>query len=336
MPELFTPCLNKVTPPSRPHRPEYSPSDNATTSLATELPPFQMALGPGIIPTGLPVLGGVVIEHLFPSARPAGRQGRLTLFRMNGWVLGAATIPLLPSLEEASHQLYLDIFSALGTNHLARIWNYVPAINRPGSAGLENYRSFCQGRSLAFEHHYGSGFRAHLPAGTAVGCQSSALTVAFAASPVAPRHVENPLQISACDYPREYGPRPPSFARATVVPTDDSRFVFVSGTAAIRGHGTVAPHDTREQLECTLENLRSISRACDVGDSLDAGGRSQRHFKVYLRHPADLPAVSATLCERLLQTGDNVSYLHANICRSELNVEIEVSLCPAAPRGMNH
>ena len=41
----------------------------------------------------------------------------------------------------------------------------------------------------------------------------------------------------------------PSFARATIVPDGLQTRIFVSGTAAIRGHATIAPHDTRQQLD---------------------------------------------------------------------------------------
>src|SRR6185369_4357459 len=103
------------------------------------------------------------------------------------------------------------------------------AINESGPGEMENYRIFCRGRSLAFERHFCAGFKARLPAASAVGSKSSALTVAFAASTRPPRHVENPLQVPAYDYPGEYGPRAPSFARATIVPGANDATVFISG-----------------------------------------------------------------------------------------------------------
>jgi hypothetical protein len=110
------------------------------------------------------------------------------------------------------------------------------------------------------------------------------------------------------------------------VPGPERATVFVFGTAAIRGHATVAPHSARQQLECTLENLRGISSACGLGPSLDLGGSSTRHFKVYLRRAADQPLVAATLEKTLLAGKDRISYLHADMCRAPLLVEIEASL----------
>ncbi len=153
----------------------------------------------------------------------------------------------------------------------------------------------------------------------------------FAAGRGQPRHVENPLQVPAYDYPGEYGPRAPSFARASVVTGPAHRTVFISGTAAIRGHASIAPHSLALQVDCMLENLREISRACGLGPDLARGGRGQRHFKVYLRQAADQPLVAATLAAKLLSDGDRVSYLQADICRAELRVEIEASLFGVGP-----
>ena len=274
---------------------------------------------------GVPVLAGPEVETLFAPGRVIERVGAFSVFESGEWRLGAATLPVDADLEEATCRLYRDLFSATASWHLARVWNYVPAINQAGPGGLENYRIFCRGRSLAFEGHHGRGYKALLPAASAVGCKTRQLTVVFAARRSPPRHVENPLQIPAYDYPADYGPRAPSFARATVVGSPSAPALFVSGTAAIRGHVTVAPGDTLRQLETTVENLFTISEACGLGRSLTVPGAARRHLKVYLRFPDDLPAVRAKLERVLLRTGDVVSYLHADICREALNVEIELT-----------
>jgi hypothetical protein len=298
---------------------------SSATALAWEL------VAPGVDETGrcdagVPMLAGDPEEPLFGPVRAAGRADAFTLFQSDNWLLGSATVPLHEGLEESSTRLYENIFQATRGLHLARIWNYVPAINAPGPAGLENYRAFCRGRSLAFERHHGAGFNARLPAASAVGCRPDALTVAFAASPTSPHHVENPLQTPAYAYPGEHGPRAPSFARATLVSGEGTATVFISGTAAIRGHATVAPGELLPQLECTLGNLRAISRACGLGSALDADGGSTRRFKVYVRHAADQPRVAAVLQASPLVRGGHVTYLQADICRAPLLVEIEASL----------
>jgi enamine deaminase RidA (YjgF/YER057c/UK114 family) len=298
-------------------------------TAAAELPPLRITFGAdetGVFDAGLPVLAGETVEDLFGAARPAGRVGDLTLFTAGDWLLGAATVPLTAGLENAAHDLYWNIFTATEGRHLARIWNYVPAINATGADGLENYRTFCRGRSLAFERHHGEGFKVRLPSASAVGRQADALTVVFAACAGPTRHVENPRQVPAYDYPADYGPRAPSFARATVVGGPEQATVFISGTAAIRGHQTVAPQNLRQQLECTLENLTAISAACGLRPTLGAGTGATRHFKVYVRHAADQPLIASILQERLLTGTERISYVQADICRTPLLVEIEATL----------
>jgi chorismate lyase / 3-hydroxybenzoate synthase len=141
--------------------------------------------------------------------------------------------------------------------------------------------------------------------------------------------------VPAYSYPPEHGPRPPSFARATVVPREVAgrADVFISGTAAIRGHATVAPDATLPQLACTLENLREIAAACGIGPDLARGRARARHFKIYLRRAGDLVAVQPVLERELLLPTDTAIYLRSDICRRELNVEIEATLLGAERNG---
>jgi hypothetical protein len=310
-----------VTAAAQPHAP-------ATTRFGVGLNPAS-----GFISTGLPVLDGRPVESFSAAVEAAGRVEHFDLVRSSGWLLGARSVALAApeDIESTTRWLYESLFAAAREWKLARIWNYVPAINVSDVGGLERYRAFSRGRSLAFEHEFGPSFRTAIPAASAVGTDAGELTVVFAASRCTPRHVENPLQLPAYEYPPEHGPRPPSFARATVVPAAEGRTdVFISGTAAIRGHATVAPGATLPQLACTLENLCEISVACGIGPDLARGRAAARHFKVYLRQAADLAAVKAVLERELLEPADAVSYLRSDICRRELNVEIEATLFGAA------
>lgn len=281
---------------------------------------------------GLPLLGGVAAEALFPSVTPVGRRDDITLWADASWLVGHATLPAGEALEENTSRLYRQILDVTGGLRLARVWNYVPAINEPRADGLEYYRAFCRGRAAAFEAAWGAGFESRVPAASAVGRRGADLAVVFAATRHAVHHVENPVQVPAYHYPPEHGPRPPSFARATVVRrADGARDLFISGTAAIRGHATCAIGDTAGQVRCMLDNLVRVSRACATGGDLARGRAVQRWFKVYVRHAADHAAVAARLEAELLDPADRVSYVQADICRRELNVEIEASLLGVPP-----
>jgi len=284
------------------------------------------AVAVDVPPAGVRALGGGPVAPVFPGAEPAGHSGQFSLFRSGPWLLGRAGVRTGDDLAGLVAELYAGLLLGLSGEHVCRTWNYVPRINAPGPDGLENYRAFSAGRSLAFERHFGRAFKCRLPASSAVGTAGGDLAVVFAAHRAVPRHFENPAQVPAYEYPAEHGPRPPSFSRATVVAAGGRADVLIAGTAAIRGHATQAPGDTRAQLAVTLDNLRLISRVAGLGDDLGAGRGAARRIRVYLRHAADHRATAAALAGTLVRPGDTVSYFEADLCRAELNVEIEVAV----------
>jgi hypothetical protein len=283
-----------------------------------------------VLGTGIPLLAGAAREPVLGPVEPAGRSGSFSLWRGAAGLAGFARVDPAGDLEGAARRTYAELLGAARGLGLYRIWNLVPGINRARPDGLENYRAFCKGRSVAFEEGLGRGFVARLPAASGVGTAAKELTIAFLAGPGPARYFENPEQVPAYAYPEEHGPRPPSFSRATVVENEGRVDAYFSGTSAIAGHATVSPHETSGQLERTIRNLVLVSRACGLGEDLGAAKAASRHFKVYLRSPADLPAVTRRMQAALVRPGDLVSYLGADICRPELNVEVEATVLGAA------
>lgn len=285
---------------------------------------------PHSIKVGLPILGGSNVEAMFSPVEPAGREAGFNLYRQNEWLVGYSVNAVGHDVESQTFALYRSLLNAMAGRNLCRIWNYVPGINTMRSSGVETYHEFSHGRSRAFEEHFGPGFEHKLPAASAVGTEDDQFVILFAANAGNPTHFENPQQVPAYEYPPEHGPRSPSFARATVMPRNDEKTdVFISGTAAIRGHETRAPGDTARQLECTLQNLREISQVCDLGSDFAEGRALTRHFKVYIRNPEDMAFISASLEERLITATDHATYLRADICRAALNLEIETTIIGA-------
>jgi chorismate lyase / 3-hydroxybenzoate synthase len=283
-------------------------------------------LGEAVVHIGTPWLGGAHTEQMFEGAVSLGSEQGVQLFRHGRWLLGHAQEPFVaPELAARSESLYRRVLAVTRGRHLYRIWNYVPEINAE-TGRLENYRAFCQGRSLAFEGMLGGEFQARLPAAAAVGCTGNRNELIFVAGDVLPTHFENPEQIPAYHYPLEHGPRSPSFARATVARDGARTWTFISGTSAIKGHETIAPGALDAQLECTLDNLRLIAMKSGLGDDLGAGCASRRYFKVYLRHANAFPIARTRLERSLVRPEDSVTYLQADICRAALEVEIEATL----------
>src|SRR6187402_2136105 len=191
-----------------------------------------------------------------------GRDGDLRWSRGGGWLFAAAG----------------------DERHVQRIWNYLDAINE-GSGDDERYKHFCTGRIRGMGEVFAQGF----PAATAIGhhADPGLLQVYLLATDRPGTRVENPRQVSAWRYPRQYGRTPPSFARATLLPADD--VLAISGTAAVVGHASAHAGDVAAQLGETLRNLDIL---LETG-GMPAGFDRLAPLKVYVRHPRDEPVVRA-------------------------------------------
>ena len=282
----------------------------------------------------MPVLGGSAsfCEVWRSGSVPnSGRHGAVS-FREDGSLLfgcltcdDRSTASSGSPLRDAARDAYAGIFAAadgLGFPHLVRFWNYFSDINLEVD-GLERYRQFNIGRQEGFSAG-GRALDANLPAACALGTHGGPLVVAFLAAREPPIQVENPRQISAYEYPPEYGPRSPTFARASLLPCADGEFLLISGTASIVGHRTVHVGDASAQTAETLANLRAVIEA--VNRASRAGGYELRDLalKVYLRDPFDLAAIR-THIESAADAPAEAVFLQADICRRDLLVEIEAT-----------
>jgi chorismate lyase / 3-hydroxybenzoate synthase len=261
----------------------------------------------------------------------AGRTGRVR-WRHNGcWMWGAVELhdtadePL--SLESQAYQAYTDIFAALnetGCPHLQRLWNYLPAINADGGE-LERYRQFNTGRQQAFLQAGSSAFEGS-PAACAIGTHGGPMRVRFLAGRGAPVPVENPRQVSAYRYPKSYGPTSPSFSRAALIDAGAGRVgLLISGTASIVGHQSMHAGNVAEQTRETLRNLQAVIDAAHAKTSARFAVPDLA-CAVYVRRSADAPQIAQVLGDALGADAPmlrHAVHLEADICRSDLLVEIE-------------
>lgn len=239
-------------------------------------------------------------------------------------VAGVALAPAGMDPYTAARTLYAGVLARLGDLQLYRVWNYVPCINEEVN-GLENYRAFNAGRHKAFIAAYGPEFARCLPAASALGTPGGCLALVFLAGPGPVQHVENPEQIPAFQYPAEYGPTPPSFARGTVVSAPSGAAWFLSGTASIKGHATCGG-DFAAQAGLTFDNVRLMFQRMALPP--DPAGP----WKVFLRHRRDLPAAQAALSEAFPEAVPGAMFVEADICRSSLLLEVEATFHqPAFP-----
>jgi chorismate lyase / 3-hydroxybenzoate synthase len=236
------------------------------------------------------------------------------------------------ALHEATAQVYREICATLDVErypHLLRVWNYLPDIN--GNAnGTERYRHFNEARQHALRAG-GRPVSGNVPAASALGAApGSPLVVYFLAGRTAPVFVENPRQVSAYHYPRQYGTHSPVFSRATLLRQSGSLALFISGTASIVGHRSLHVGDAAAQ---TCEALANIEALLGEARRVAPGARfplAALACKVYVRRAADLPVIRREVDAALGAAGRAI-YLQADICRQDLLVEIEAAgMCPLA------
>ncbi len=222
-------------------------------------------------------------------------------------------------IEETTRLAYASLVAwvqASATPNFLRIWNYFDAINE-GNGDDERYRKFCSGRASGL----GDAFGGNYSAASAIGSHGErrVVQVYALAARTGGAPVENPRQVNAWRYPRQYGPTSPGFARAMRAPTQFPQ-LYISGTAAVVGHESHHAGEIKAQLEETLTNLDTLLQSAQ--SKLRLGKGPGDILKVYVRNADDLPLLRSKLRSRL---GDEVPliFLRGDICRTELLLEID-------------
>ena len=273
-----------------------------------------------------PLLDAPAPIEVWRSASPVrcGRDGDIAWSTDGQLLFGALEIDEGDAgIEAAAAQAYARMgafVAGSGTPHLLRVWNYMDAITL-GEGDEERYRRFCVGRVAGMD----ALDTARLPAATAIGRRDGLrrLQVYWLAAREPGQPLENPRQVSAYRYPRQYGPQSPSFARALLPPAGAAMPLLLSGTAAIVGHASQHSGAVQAQVEETLANLDSlVAAARQQGAPLPATLGAGSPIKVYVRDPGDAALVAAQLDLRLDPAVPRV-LLHAQVCRRELLVEID-------------
>ena len=229
----------------------------------------------------------------------------------------------IQKFKEAVFQNYLDIFTCiekLKFSRLVRIWNYIPDIH-VCDGEMDRYRHFCEARHNAFEKYYHD-LNGMLPAATAVGIKGRRFYLYFIATNQPVIYCENPRQVSAFHYPRKYGPKSPSFARATLLRSAHSQ-LMISGTASVVGYESMHPGDIKLQTQETLDNIQALITNINSQHGTKFNGlQSISHLKIYMRYENDIEAIR-NIVGSVVKPDADIIYLEAEICRDDLLVEIE-------------
>ncbi len=245
----------------------------------------------------------------------------------NGEVLfGSIYLPEagLADMDAAMLRTYSDLEQLLrrrGYPHCLRIWNFISGINA-GDGDDERYRQFSvgRGRALALKPD----FEKQLPAATAIGMAEPGMVIYFLAGKAPGIPVENPRQVSAYQYPRQYGPQSPSFSRATLIGTGDDARLLVSGTASVVGHASLHPGDPLRQFDETLANLDAVLANAMQRHFADASAAAQlESVKLYLRDARHLERITPHFARLRGPLDAPLMCLHGDICRNDLILEAE-------------
>ncbi len=219
-------------------------------------------------------------------------------------------------------------------SHAVRLWNFVPKILAPLGTFPHRYMVMNAARFSAYTRWYGSSARFSNEVATAsgVGHFGRDLVIHCLAATRPGRAVQNPRQTAPYDYSRRFGPRPPCFARATFIEPEGvgASWLFVGGTASVRGEETMFVERLDQQTDETLLNLTSVVSAGMHKENGRVNGAvgntalldSFTELRVYYVRADDRAQIERTV-ESHFPGVARVEYVHADLCRPELLVEIE-------------
>ncbi|MGE0018276.1 MAG: hypothetical protein AB7S72_01310 [Draconibacterium sp.] len=231
--------------------------------------------------------------------------------------------------EHAFSQLS-QIFSVVEfpINSIVRQWNYIENI-LGFDAQEQRYQAFNNVRST----FYGEAFSTTgYPAATGIGMNQGGVIIEFIAiqsDELVTYPIDNPEQISAHAYSEKVlvGEQcvlktTPKFERARYLELFGKKIIFISGTAAIRGEHTVGVGNPAEQTEITISNIGQLYSKQVLGKiSSDALNPKYGHARVYIKDRKDYNAIRRTFKTHFGNLP--VVYIIADICRTDLLVEIE-------------
>lgn len=237
---------------------------------------------------------------------------------------------ILSSVYEQSDAVMKAVLGILSNEgfsitDIVRQWNYIEDITGKESSGKQRYQEFNDVRS----HYYGNSFIDNgYPAATGIGMQKGGVQIevdALSDSASYSHRIDNPSQRAAYEYSSRVlvgneGKTTPKFERARSVSFLTDGWIYISGTAAIRGELTVES-DAVKQAELTLDNIRILLSDVTLFESGICGKVELKSLRVYVKRSVDMTLIKD--CVESYYPSLEVIYVNADICRDNLLVEME-------------
>jgi hypothetical protein len=219
----------------------------------------------------------------------------------------------------------------IGIQHIVRQWNYIGNIT-DFENGNQHYQLFNNART---EFYKNVDFENGYPAATGISMSLKSVFVSVLAIVPTPETIiaaiDNSLQIPAYKYSEsvlvegktEQLKTTPKFERGKFITNGKSRIFYVSGTAAIRAEQSTNPNDAALQTCQTIENINFLISNKNIEQYTNEKNvyLSLNSIRVYVKRCEDYPIIKV----EVEKAWPNVTaiYLLAEVCRTELLVEIE-------------
>jgi chorismate lyase/3-hydroxybenzoate synthase len=280
--------------------------------------------GPREARVALAVLAGAGLSEIWSAHGPvnSGESGGVRFSSDDHFLSAVIEVPEqdhggIAGATEFAYRAVAAFQASSAFPHVLRTWNYCDAINA-GEGDAGRYQAFCSGRVAGL-----AGLtQARYPAATVIGRDDGerVLQVYWLAGREPGLALENPRQVSAYQYPRQYGETAPTFSRAMLVTPE---LLMISGTASIVGHASQHRDDAAAQVREIIANLDSLlARAHAQSPRLPARLGAHTLIKAYVRRRGDVNVVERELRERL-PPGSPLLVLRGDVCRAELLVEFD-------------
>lgn len=220
----------------------------------------------------------------------------------------------------------------LGFKHLVRQWNYIENIVGFSHQSDREYQHYQEFNEIRAEWYSENGLTHDFPAATGIGAHGGGVIIEGIAARLDSSYkflpIGNPRQENAHSYSKAkligiHASSAPLFERGKMIFGNDEGYIWVSGTAAIRGEDSVSGNIS-DQTRITCENIDELISQTN----LQKAGLTISNFvikPVYIRAYVK-PGQDGLLVEQLIiqrYPDALVHVLYADICREELLVEVE-------------
>ncbi|MDD4823437.1 MAG: hypothetical protein PHI48_12875 [Bacteroidales bacterium] len=250
-------------------------------------------------------------------------------------------VPSLKIQSESAFSIMQAILSKeeFSMDHVIRQWNYIPRlveeVDVEGKT-YQNYQIFNEIRQKYYSYYKK---KDGYPAATGIGSSNGVVTISFiAVSDMLCEdsyELSNPNQIDAYNYGQEVligdplleqQKKTPLFERGKVLCESEHSTFFISGTASILGQETVHVGDVAGQTEQTIQNITSLmspDASKSAAQIIDMNSSKEvSYLRVYIKDKSDFPVVRQ-ICENQYGADSCINYVEAEVCRTNLLVEIE-------------